>query len=1345
MVKKTTAILLTLCMLFAAVPVIAQEEACVSLSEQTVNAGEMVELELDLIGCDGFTNLGLEISYDSTIMTLVSADNNTAVGATFTSAQDINKNPYNIGWDSITNTYFNGTLARFTFRISKDAPAGNYYVGVDYYKGRNGDYVDGIAVNYDEYDNPLNLTYSGGRIIVKANNPSSGSGGGGGGNGEAVTDKATATISSASGYPGENVIVTLDLLNNVGFANIGLEISYDSSVLTLLSVSENSGVGATFTPAQSISTNPYNIGWDSVSNVGYNGNLATFTFKIADDAKPGIYPVNLSYYKGRNGNYTDGYDVNYDNDENPLGLCYISGSVNVSYAPIVRPDATNDNTYNGNTYMLFDRPMSWAEASEKCEEAGGHLATLTSAKENDFVQALCLNGKSSQYYLGATDTYDNGIWRWSNGENFVYNNWAIGEPTGADGGLYLAMYSSSGMWSSKNGDSAADIGFVCEWDGDSSAEESVFWVEFVSQKTIYAVGEDFDVQVWLYTDDSALRIYDDYSVSGFDSSKPGLYNVTVSYGDYSQTFDVEVVDAQEVLPVVTYVVQSTASEGVTISPNGYCTVNEGTTMKFVVGVKEGYNIDNVTINGEPVKLTDSNLSATITQDTVIEVTGRKKTYLIECDTVGNGTVAVSSDTVEHGETCTARIIADDGYIISDVTVDGKSVGVCKYYTFSNVKENHSITATFEEVVETFTVKATAGEGGKISPARSVINSGNSTVFTITPNYGYHVAYAVVGDEIRDISSDKIVLENVTEDMNVSVVFEKDVFQVSANASEGAQIYAVYNGEIADSLYVPYMDTADIVIEVEEGYKLNTLYANNIPVKPRKTDGKLVYSISVSKNTVVSARCIMERTSLFNQEVARAGLAAEINADNAYEKKDEFLVLASQYTLLSEDEKVVCTSAYATVLAALDRANAYIALTESDIVAEITALPELYELSADNFRDWKDIIDSIYIKYENLTYLSKSLIDYKYTSKLSQLKLKAETFDRESKNIISYLYECIEDVPYGESINADNLFEAYSKLMLAEDTYYNLSEENKKQVSEDMYNLLFDKHGRISTQIHKLYVTPFTSKVLRCSGVNATDSVEDAEAKRVRIYDLMNEYHSFPAFVQKQISDSTVQKLNSLYENASIKVSTTVNNMPVDMNGDFDEDVDLVLTEPDLDNNEITTATGKSVYQAIDVKMYSDEQEIQPTSKIRIKMEISKELQSADVSVVYINNDGVVYDVQGEVTEESGKYYIIFFIDHFSSFAVLYNENTAPDPVINFDADFAEVGDYITATASGAINTANCNLFIAGYSETGAVTFVEMGDNSVSAAIAENTKIIKAMLWNKNLLPIAHAKTMSVSQ
>lgn len=142
----------------------------------------------------------------------------------------------------------------------------------------------------------------------------------------------TVTVGKATGEVGNTVEITIDLANNTGFADLGIEVGYNSEVMALTNTSANSGVGATFTPAQSYTANPYNMGWSSASNSTFNGRLVTLTFKIAENAKSGTYPITVDFYKGRNGDYTDGNDVNYDADYAPLNLKYVNGSITVKGA-----------------------------------------------------------------------------------------------------------------------------------------------------------------------------------------------------------------------------------------------------------------------------------------------------------------------------------------------------------------------------------------------------------------------------------------------------------------------------------------------------------------------------------------------------------------------------------------------------------------------------------------------------------------------------------------------------------------------------------------------------------------------------------------------------------------------------------------------------------------------------------------------------------------------------------------------------------------------------------------------------------------------------------------------------
>ena len=98
--------------------------------------------------------------------------------------------------------------------------------------------------------------------------------------------------------------------------------------------------------------------------------------------------------------------------------------------------------------------------------------------------------------------------------------------------------------------------------------------------------------------------------------------------------------------------------------------------------------------------------------------------------------------MKYGEDKSFTITPNEGYEIKSVTVDGQDKGKITSYTFDDVKEAHTISATF--VKKTFKITASAGTGGSISPnGTSTVSYGDSKTFTITPAQGYKVKSVVV--------------------------------------------------------------------------------------------------------------------------------------------------------------------------------------------------------------------------------------------------------------------------------------------------------------------------------------------------------------------------------------------------------------------------------------------------------------------------------------------------------------------------------------------------------------------------------------------------------------------------
>lgn len=71
-------------------------------------------------------------------------------------------------------------------------------------------------------------------------------------------------------------------------------------------------------------------------------------------------------------------------------------------------------------------------------------------------------------------------------------------------------------------------------------------------------------------------------------------------------------------------------------------------------------------------------------------------------------------TVEYGSDITFKITPSSGYRISDVIVDGFSVGSVSTYTFENIKNDSSIEAIFEKTYNSNTGGGTGGGGGSFS-------------------------------------------------------------------------------------------------------------------------------------------------------------------------------------------------------------------------------------------------------------------------------------------------------------------------------------------------------------------------------------------------------------------------------------------------------------------------------------------------------------------------------------------------------------------------------------------------------------------------------------------------------
>lgn len=122
-------------------------------------------------------------------------------------------------------------------------------------------------------------------------------------------------------------------------------------------------------------------------------------------------------------------------------------------------------------YKLFQQPINWHDAVRACEQAGGYLACLESAQENQAVEQYALaagsrQGQEVNYWLGLSDEVDEGVYRWVNGAPFSFQDFAPGSSQAPIAQYVFASQEGAGgkvvYWHETG--PKYNPWFMCEWD-----------------------------------------------------------------------------------------------------------------------------------------------------------------------------------------------------------------------------------------------------------------------------------------------------------------------------------------------------------------------------------------------------------------------------------------------------------------------------------------------------------------------------------------------------------------------------------------------------------------------------------------------------------------------------------------------------------------------------------------------------------------------------------------------------------------------------------------------------------------------------------------------------------------
>jgi len=295
----------------------------------------------------------------------------------------------------------------------------------------------------------------------------------------------------------------------------------------------------------------------------------------------------------------------------------------------------------------------------------------------------------------------------------------------------------------------------------------------------------------------------------------------------------------------TYTITATAGAGGSIDPSGDVSVNHGDDQEFAITPDEGYNVENVLIDGESVGPRTSYTFAGVAADHTIHASFSllpPPTYTVTFNVSDNQGAVQGASVTFYGETkatdvqgkamFTGVLAGNRAYTVSKTGYNNATGNI-------NVDGNETVNVILTKKI--YTITATAGAGGNINPAGSVnVTHGSNQSFTITPNTGYEIEDVKVdGVSIGAVSTYNFT--NVTTNHTIHATFRLKSYTIIVSANPPA------GGSVSGGGNYTHGDTVNLLATPNEGYEFVNWTENGVQVS-----ANTAYSFTATGNRTLVA-------------------------------------------------------------------------------------------------------------------------------------------------------------------------------------------------------------------------------------------------------------------------------------------------------------------------------------------------------------------------------------------------------------------------------------------------------------------------------------------------------------
>ncbi len=294
----------------------------------------------------------------------------------------------------------------------------------------------------------------------------------------------------------------------------------------------------------------------------------------------------------------------------------------------------------------------------------------------------------------------------------------------------------------------------------------------------------------------------------------------------------------------------------TVEPT-HTSVNVFGSAEFKIKPADGWRVSSVTVDGKPAELNNNilKINGIIGSHKVRVIFTPSGTYQLETVSEGCGSVYTAAKSYIEGDNAVVDIIPDEGYVISDVTVDGKSVGSVNRLDIL-MDSGHTVDVKFREAkaedpsvdvsVDVKTGISTGAFYGTVTPSGPVrVAYGGTLVVSVSLNEGY-ILKSVKIDGKETGTSPIVTVKNVTEsfDIGITVVSEKlKTYTITASSPAGGSISPSGTVSVGEG------DSVTFTIIPDSGYGLSSLIIDG---KSVSYSGRTYTFAKVSENHSISA-------------------------------------------------------------------------------------------------------------------------------------------------------------------------------------------------------------------------------------------------------------------------------------------------------------------------------------------------------------------------------------------------------------------------------------------------------------------------------------------------------------